>query len=137
MNNLQLEFGQLSVIINVTIRIVTALIFIAYLLPLLIKEARVKNGLKSLRYELLFTGTIIFLVNGSGLFIILFRHLGINVTTITETVTYFNTLGFLGYALVKLRIYTQKYTPENKKLHEEFEKIEKRALEKAKLKNRK
>lgn len=136
MTALQLEYGLESVIINATIRIITALIFITYLLPLLIREARVKNGLKSLRYELLFTGIIIFLVNLSGLFIIIFRYLGFDVRNITDFVTYFNTLGFLGYALVKLKIYTQKYTPAQRELHKKFAKME-IAAEKKAQKNKK
>lgn len=137
MNNLNLQISQISLVINVAIRVLTALIFAIYLIPLFIKEARVKNGLKLLRYELLFTGIIIFIVNTSGLFIILFRYLGFDLKTVTDIVTYFNTLGFLGYALVNRKIYTQRYTIENKKLHEEFEKIENRALKEANKKSKK
>lgn len=135
--NLNLEIGELSLIINVGVRIVTAIIFITYLLPLFIKEAAVKNGLRVLRLELLFTGSIIFLVNTSGLFIILFRYLGHDLTQITDIVSFFNTFGFLAYALIKLRIYTQKYTPENKALHAKFEKIEAAELKKAEAKKKK
>jgi hypothetical protein len=134
MNNLNLEFNQLSIIINVTIRLITVVIFILYLFPLFIKEAKVRNGLRLLRYELLLSGSIIFLVNISGLFIILFRYLGADLQNVTNLTTYFNTLGFLTYALLKLKIYTQKYSPENKKLHERFERIEVRELKKAKNK---
>lgn len=136
MNNLQLTFNEFSIVINVAIRIITALVFMGFLLPLFIKEAGVKNGLRLLRYELLFTGTIIFIVNISGLFIILFRYLGFDLGKITDIVTYFNSFAFLAYSLVKLKIYTQRYTPENKALHEKFEKIEYKELEKA-AKNKK
>jgi len=134
MNNLQLEFSTITVVLNVAVRCFTAIIFMAFLLPLLLKEATVKNGLKQLRIEMLLSGTIIFLVNTVGLFIILFRFLEADVQTFSDFVTYFNTFGFLAYAIVKLRVYTQKYSPENKKLHEEFERIEAKKMAERKAK---
>jgi len=128
MTNLQLEINEASVIINVVIRVITAVVFLAFLIPLYIKEAKVKNGLRILRFELLFTGIIIFLVNSFGMAVILLRFFGFDTSITTEFMTYFNSIALLLFALVKSIVYTQKYTPENKKLHEKFEKIERKAL---------
>ncbi len=130
MNGLELQYDEWAIIINVFIRLITVFIFLRYLIPLFVKEAQVKNGLKGLRYELLFTGLIIFFVNTTGIFIIVLRYLGVNIVLATNVVTYFNTIGFLVYALIKLRIYTQRYTPENKLLHEKIEKFEKSEMKK-------
>lgn len=131
MSYLIIEYTQLSIIINVIIRIATAVVFMFFLIPLFVKEAKVRNGLKTLRLELLLTGLIIFIINISGLFIILFEYLNYDLKIITELVTYSNSIGFLTYAILKLKSYTQRYTPENKALHVKFEKIENRELKKA------
>lgn len=132
MSHLEIHFDVLAIIINVVLRIVTAVLFVVFLIPLFFKEARVKNGLRTLRFELLFTGTIIFCVNTFGLLIIVFRSIGWDTTIITHLVTYFNSVALLAYAIAKYVIYTQKYTPENKKLHEKFEKMERAEHKKAK-----
>lgn len=132
MSHLEIHLGLVAVIINVIFRIITAIVFLAFLFPLFIKEAKVKNGLRLLRFELLFTGTIIFLVNTLGLVIIVFRYANYDTRLVSEVVTYFNTFSLLVYALVKYKIYTFKYAPENKKLHEKLEKIEIRERQKAK-----
>lgn len=118
------EISEFSFVINVVFRVITAIIFIALLIPLVWKEALVKNGLKMLRYELLFTSTIIFFISTSGLFIVLLRQFGINTQLATEIVTLFNSIGFLAYALVKRKIYTQEYSPENKHRHAKLAEME-------------
>lgn len=125
----QIEVSNISVIINTIIRVTTAMIFIFFLIPLFIKEAKVRNGLRILRYELLFTGSIIFFINTVGLVIIIFRFKGIDTRLITDVVTYINTFGFLAYALVKYRIYTQKYSAESKKFHEKMERMESKEMQ--------
>lgn len=139
MNGIQLEFNLVFVIFNVIIRVITALLFIAYLMPLLIREATVKNGLKKLRFELLFTGSLIFIVNTSGLWIIFHRYFigTARLEEITNIITVINTFGFLLYAITMLNVYTHKYTPENKKLHEKFDRIEKKIEEEYNRKKKK
>ena len=123
---MNIELSNFALIINVIIRIITAVIFLAFLIPLFIREAKVRNGLRKLRYQLLATGCIIFFVNTSGLFIIVARNAGIDVTTATDIISYLNTFGFFIYSVITLIIYTQQYTPENKQMHEKFEKFEKK-----------
>lgn len=124
MNGFNIQFSDYAVIINVVFRLITAVIFAIFLLPLFFKEAGVRNGLRPLRIEMLLAGIIIFFINSIGLLIIVFRYGGFDVTRLSEYVTYFNSIGFLTYALIKWRIYTQNYTPENKSLHEEIHKLE-------------
>jgi hypothetical protein len=123
---MNLEISQFVLIVTVAVRILTAFLFLAFLIPLFIKEAKVKNGLRTLRYQLLTTGMIIFFVNTSGLLIIVGRYFGMNLVNLTDIVSYINTFGFLIYAIIKIRIYTQQYTPENKLYHAQRERIEER-----------
>lgn len=124
MNLFQFEFSEFTILLNAVVRIVTAFVFLIFILPLLFKESRVKNGLRVLRVEMLMSGSIIFFINTIGLIVIVFRIGNIPTQAITNFVTYFNTFGFLLYAILQLRIYTQKYTPDQKKLHEKFYKME-------------
>lgn len=130
--NLHLEFSELQVFVNVFFRVITAIIFIAYILPLMIREAGVKNGLKKLRIELLVSGFIIFFVNTAGLSIIVWRYLYGNegLQSFTDIIALANTFGFLVIAVLKYTIYHQRYTPEQKELHEKLEKIEQKELQK-------
>lgn len=129
--------STIPLFINVGIRLVTAFIFLAFLIPLIFKEATVKNGLKALRIQLLLSGLLIFFINTVGLLIIVFRYIGFDVKLMTDLVTYLNTVGFLAYALIGLRVYTQKYSEENKRLHAKFEQIEVQEKEKRKTKLKK
>lgn len=124
--NLSLEISQLSLAFNIVVRIVTAIIFLKFIIPLQFKEAQVKNGLLRLRYELLASGIIMFLVNTVGLSIIIFQYFFPEniVNQFANLVTIFNTLGFLMIALIKYKIYHTKYTPAQKKLHEKFNRME-------------
>lgn len=128
MNNLQITIDYIPLIINVGIRLITAFIFLFFLIPLIFKESQVKNGLKVLRIELLLTGILIFFINTVGLIIIYFRFYGYDVRVVTEIVSYINTFGFLIYALIKLKIYTQNYSPESKARHARYDVQEKRWL---------
>ncbi len=124
MNGITIQISEIGLIYDVTLRIITAFLFLVFLLPLVFKEAAVRNGLRKLRYQLLVTGLIILFVNTSGLFIIIARALGINVAFATEIISHANSSGFFIYVLTGIMMYRQNYTPENKKIHERMEKAE-------------
>lgn len=119
MNNLTFEIDLINIIANTIIRLVTAFLFLTLIIPLQIKEAGVKNGLRILRKELLFSGIIMFLINTIGLSVIVVNYFfGAAATQIvTPIITLLNSVGFLTIALIKLNIYHQQYTPENKRIH--------------------
>ena len=119
MSNLTLQLDTITVIVNVVIRIVTAILFLTLIIPLQVKEAGVKNGLRLLRKELLLSGIIIFLVNTIGLLTIVIKYFfgDVAVQTSTPIITLFNSIGFLAIGFIKLNIYHQQYTPENKRIH--------------------
>ena len=121
---MSIEITNISFFLNTALRIITAILFLVFLIPLLLKEARVQNGLKVLRVELLLTGSIIFLVNTIGLLIIVADFMKLDTAVVSNFVVSFNSIGFLAYALMKIRIYRQHYSQASKKLHEEFAKFE-------------
>lgn len=125
MNNLIIELSELQITVNIIIRIITAVIFLCFIIPLQIKEARVKNGLAVLRLELLVSGIILFFVNTFGLSVIVLRYLfGDSVVQkVTEFITIFNSIGFLFIACIKFHIYHREYTPENKQIHATMERL--------------
>lgn len=126
MGNLIIEIPQPQIYINVLLRLITCFIFLLYIIPLQIKEAGVKNGLMTLRRELLVTGILLFFINTLGLTIILVRSFfGDNAARlITEIVTVFNSVGLFTVALIKYQIYHQQYTPENKEKHARIYELE-------------
>lgn len=126
MSNFHFELSQLEILVNLFIRVATAIIFLCFIIPLQIKEARVKNGLRLLRRELLVSGMTIFFINTVGLSIILFKYVfddGV-VQAATSVITLFNSLGFLVIAAMKYHMYHQQYTPENKRRHARIEQLE-------------
>lgn len=124
--SITIEVSQLSIIVNVVLRVITALIFAWFIIPLQIKQVNVKNGLRLLRIELLVSGIILFLINTIGLAIIVVRPLvdPVQLRQFTDFIALFNSVGFLVIAAIKFQIYRSQYTPENILLHEHMERIE-------------
>lgn len=137
MSGLSITIGQVPMVLNVIARILIAVGFLALLFPLAIKEAKVKNGLKMLRYEMLVTIGVVFFVNTIGLVVIVLDSLNINTDTTIEIITTLNTIAFFVFLMAKRFVYTQHYTPENKHLHERFDRMEQAALKRRSLKKKK
>ena len=91
---MSIEITNISFFLNTALRIITAILFLVFLIPLLLKEARVQNGLKVLRVELLLTGSIIFLVNTIGLLIIVADFMKLDTAVVSNFVVSFNSIGF-------------------------------------------
>lgn len=136
--NLELEISNISIIIAVVFRLVAAIIFLAFIIPLQIKQVQVKNGLRKLRYELLTTGIVIFLINTVGLGLVAAKFFVSPevIQRLTDILTILNTAGFLTVAIIQFNVYHHRYTPEQKKLHEEFNKMELAAEKVAQKKKR-
>lgn len=130
MNTFDFQISQLAFYLTVIFRIATAIIFLKFIIPLQIKENSVKNGLRTLRKELLISGITIFLINTVGLSLIVFKQIFNDDITnfLTDGITIFNSLGFLVIAYLKYEIYHSQYTPKNKQLHARIEQYEKSKL---------
>ncbi len=133
MNGITIQISEIGLIYDVILRVITAILFLSFLLPLIIKEAAVRNGLRKLRYQLLVTGLIILFVNTSGLFVIVARYMGMDITKTTEWISHLNSTGFFIYVLTGVAMYRQNYSADTKKLHEKIEKMEKKKALKRKV----
>jgi hypothetical protein len=98
--------------------------FLGFVIPLILKEAGVKNGLRSLRYQMVATAVIVFVLGIDGLLVIFLNYFGVNIVSWLKGTTIINSILFLVYMVIERRIYTQQYTPKNKRLHEKIEKLE-------------
>lgn len=113
--------------LSIFLHIVALVIALAFVIPLQIKEARVKNGLKKLRKLMLMSGlTIIFLsvVSIIALSIPLVARGSEIARYISVTTVLLHSIGFLIFALIKRQIYREQYSTEQKEFHEEVAKLE-------------
>lgn len=126
MNTQPLTYWQVSVVITCILRVITAFIFLKYVIPLQIEEMHVKNGLKKLRYQLLLSGVTLFIINIVGLALTVLRYLSsvMLFSTFSNTLAIINAVGFLIVAYIQYQIYNQQYTDEHKKSHEIIGKLE-------------
>lgn len=118
--------------VSFIIRLVAAIIILFFFLPLQVKEAGVKNGLKRLRYQLLAEGVIVFMVNLTSMFFLWDLYVrDVPQKFINSSLQVINALAFFFIAAIALMIYRQSYTEDQKELHEKIGKLEeKRAQEK-------
>lgn len=113
--------------LSIFIHILALIIHATWVIPLQIKEANVKNGLRRLRVLMLASGiTFIFLsivtifVLTSRFFIPasdLYRYISVSMVLL-------HAIGFLTFSLIKRAIYKQQYSTEQKSLHAKLDKIE-------------
>lgn len=121
-----LTFLYTVYLISILILIVGVLINIAYILPLQIKQARVKNGLAMLRRLMLAQGFLNLLVGTlliSALTSRFFVH-GEEARYIGVTLVLLISLGFLTFTSIWVAMYRQQFTPKQVELHEKIDEIE-------------
>jgi hypothetical protein len=131
--NLLLNFGATPLLVSVAIRMVTAFLFLAFIIPLQVKESKVQNGLRTLRTQLLISGVTLFIINTAGIALLVARPFVSDggFRTATDALALINSVGFFVVAYVKYQIYHQSYTPANKELHHRMEESEQRSKKRA------
>lgn len=115
-----------SIPFSIIVRIISCIILAIFLIPLQIKEAEVKNGLRVLRIQLLISGLILFFTN---LFSIIFFFITLDIPQkpLHNSIQTINSLSFLALSLIAQAIYRTQYTDEAKDYHEKIDKLEKEA----------
>lgn len=118
-----MNIGHIIDALSVVLRGVALFNFLIFLIPLQIKEAKVQNGLKKLRVQLLIIGVILTIVNTFSIILILAEmHGSILVGSPSLTLRLVNAIAFLILSYNLYMIYHQQYTDEhkrmNKKVHE-------------------
>jgi hypothetical protein len=122
-NNLELQSGSL---IALLFRVISSIVLIFLLIPLQLKEAKVKNGLRMLRLKLLSVGFILLVTNILSIGLIFITGVDVVLLKIlTAVLQFMNAVSALALALVFLSIYHQSYTEAAKKVHIEVDKQEK------------
>lgn len=121
--NFNLEFSMISVVISLVVRLIAGFTFLLFIIPLQVKEAGVKNGLRKLRIQLLISGILLFLLNTIGMILLPARYTlsPDQFRVISETLAIFNSFAFLIVAWIKYQIYHTQYSPDSKSMHEKFE----------------
>lgn len=124
--NIEFLIITYSLYIDLFLRIVTDIVIVLFFLPLQIRQAGVKNGLKKLRIQLLLEGLILFLVNTISIFIIFDLAIrNVEQQLLNGSLQIMNGVSFLTMSVIALTIYTQNYTAKNKKHHERIDRLEK------------
>lgn len=124
-------------IVSIIILVVAGIIAAAFVIPLQLKEARVKNGLARLRKQMLAKGIFTEIVIIFSLFSLTGRFIIHDTTTLRYTITLvilFFALFILFGVVLDYLIYNQNYTEKNKKLHEKIEQMENEEIDKPKKK---
>lgn len=107
--------------VSIAFRIAAGVIFILWVIPPQIAEARVNDALKPLRRQLLVSGVTLFFLNTLGLIILPIRLYGSDATYImlTQTLTVVNSFAFFIVAWIKYKIYHQAYysEPPSQRIH--------------------
>lgn len=118
---------QYGTILSIILRIISSIIMLFFFIPLQIKEALVKNGLRKLRIQLLTVGIIIFITNiltGYILWEILITYAKERLDNIEAQVL--NAIASIVLSVILYQIYKFQYSPNSKRQHEQIAKNEKR-----------
>lgn len=121
--NLLMFFYYGSIFIQLAAFVVCAF----FVVPLQIKEARVKNGLAKLRKQLLLVGISIALLSLITAIVLSLRFFisGDIARYISIGIVFFHSIGFLIVSATGYKIYHQQYTDEYKLLHKKIDILQK------------
>lgn len=123
-----LNFLYIVFFLSILIHVLSAVITLSFVIPLQVKEARVKNGLALLRKQLLFKGVLALVIIVVAICVLSLRYFIEDVPTlryITVSLVLVHSLGILGKVWIDYQIYHQQYTPESKEFHAKVEALEK------------
>lgn len=123
-----MDFTVYILLTAILLHILSAIIVGFFVIPLQIREAGVKNGLRKLRVQLLIYG---FTIEGLSIVTIIILSSRYFKTLVDAQVlrllilllVLLHAIAFFGLAIVGWLIYHQQYSDENKEVHEKIEKI--------------
>lgn len=107
----------------------------SFVIPLQFKETGVKNGLKTLRRQLLSKGILSLIVGITSVLALTTRFFGLPVEwnrIIIVIVVVINAIGVVGKAFLDYRIYHQEYSSSSKTKHARIERLEKKEVKREK-----
>lgn len=110
----------------VMLHIVAAILTLAFIIPLQVKEVGVKNGLRKLRKQLLIKGVLSFIVILAAIFALTGRYFLPDGALRSAVIIFVlaHAIGIVGKSYLDYLIYHQQYTPKSKEMHEKIESVE-------------
>jgi len=115
-----MNFSDMTTLLALFLRIISSILLLIFCIPLQIKEAKVNNGLKILRYQLLAFGIILFITNCISMIFLTERFFdNVQDPFSASLLQIINSVAFLLIAIIGHLMYHSQYTEENKKLHED------------------
>jgi len=96
-------------------RTIATIIIVWQIIPLQIKENKIKNGLRRLRAELLIMDFTLLITNLLSMLLIITSKGFIPINSVILQVV--NSVAILVFAIVLYLIYNEQYTPESKEIH--------------------
>lgn len=124
-----LKFLTVGFFASILLYFINAAIAIFYVLPLLLKEAGVKNGLVKLRRQMLAEVVLYIAVSVFSIFALTGRFIfGTSEVSryIIVSMVFLTSISFTAKILIYKEIYNQTFSDEQKKLHELMAKLEKK-----------
>lgn len=121
-----LLFLYIFYFISIFLYVLTVIVTTAFVIPLQVKQAFVRNGLAILRRQLLFKGVLSLIVALVSILALTSRYFidgELNRYVIVILILIHSTSTF-GKSVIDLIVYHQQYSPENKLRHEKIEKME-------------
>lgn len=121
------QFIELAFQFAIILHILAGIVTVAFVIPLQVQQAGVKNGLRKLRLQLLVKGVLALIVIGAALFSLTARWVLDDGATLRFALVFFvvtHAVGVLGKSIIDYIIYHQQYSPHNKELHEKMEALE-------------
>jgi len=113
--------------ISFLLRFTALIISLLFVIPLMFREVKVKNGLRRLRIELLLLGIIIVVINMTTMYYLLLIILhDIPQRNVNVYLQLQNAFSHFLIALLLYGIYHNQYSPKNIKRHEKIDRAEKR-----------
>lgn len=113
------EILRIIYILSIVILLVGAIINLIYIIPLQIKQAKVKDGLAMLRSLMLMQGVLnsaVGMVSVTVLTLPLIFY-GKDISAITVALVFIFALGFFTFTAIWVIMYRQQFTPKQKRLH--------------------
>lgn len=122
--------------LSILIHVLAAVITLSFVIPLQVREAKVKNGLRILRKQLLIKGVLALVIIVVAIVVLSLRYFisePVTLRYITVTLVLVHALGILGKTWVDYQIYHQQYSPESKAMHSRIERLENEEVSREKI----
>lgn len=123
-----LSFLYIAFFIAIVLHVAAGVIITAFVIPLQVKQVGVKNGLRSLREQMLMKGFLSLTVIVASILALTLRYIIPDpeiLRYVIVTLILVHAIGMLGKAIIDLKIYHGQYSQESKDLHARIDVLEK------------